>query len=418
MRMEIDWIENTVNAAPEERATFAKFKIFLTSDNICRYLEGLSVVDHLSMPMSSVATALAHDWWTLFGGRDHEVKLFNQGNGYALPDLRLSFDGSVLTAASLQRVWTNPDVKFWNAGPELMSRAEGQAVLSKFIETVIERLNFEGIAGYETELRWNRICESMADPDEMAFCEAAGALGLDPYQIDDAAAERIENAASVFSGEPLIEFLAGVSKNNFEASMEWTKSVEKRPDYKCKISDINAVSREVNHGAAVDQGHLPYVIGYRKARKTRTVLNMGNSDRIETAKKLALRFGAGQRFETAGNVMGIKALREQHDDKVRIHLRNHGGDSKAAELFALSRTIGDVICFPDSQTAVVNDLKNASRQAASRAFAAEFLAPVSEILSMQEDGKDLIEIAREFSVSQTVIEHQIENSSRILAACT
>ncbi len=72
---------------------------------------------------------------------------------------------------------------------------------------------------------------------------------------------------------------------------------------------------------------------------------------------------------------------------------------------------------PPVARSVVNDLHDASRQALGRAFAAEFLAPVEEILSMREDGKDTASIAAEFGVSEEVVERQLRNRRRIETAC-
>ena len=58
------------------------------------------------------------------------------------------------------------------------------------------------------------------------------------------------------------------------------------------------------------------------------------------------------------------------------------------------------------------------RQAAGRAFAAEFLAPVESVLDMVESGLDDDEIAGSFHVSPQVIARQIENRDRIREACT
>ena len=66
--------------------------------------------------------------------------------------------------------------------------------------------------------------------------------------------------------------------------------------------------------------------------------------------------------------------------------------------------------LPPGAAAAVED---AYRQAASRAFAAEFLAPIDEIRSMLDDRHDVVTIAAEFSVSTAVIERQIENRERI-----
>jgi len=65
----------------------------------------------------------------------------------------------------------------------------------------------------------------------------------------------------------------------------------------------------------------------------------------------------------------------------------------------------------------VNELHYADRQAAARAFAAEFLAPINEILSMREDDKDIATIADEFNVSTELVELQLVNRERIAKAC-
>lgn len=61
-------------------------------------------------------------------------------------------------------------------------------------------------------LRWSHVSRSLDNPDERAFCEAAGALGVDPYGISEADATFIEQAAELFSGEALLKFLAGVDR--------------------------------------------------------------------------------------------------------------------------------------------------------------------------------------------------------------
>ena len=106
------------------------------------------------------------------------------------------------------------------------------------------------------------------------------------------------------------------------------------------------------------------------------------------------------------------------EDGLHIHLRNHGDSKEAASghLFAFARAVGDAACFPKHQLAPITELRSAYRQAAGRAFAAEFLAPSDEIEAMREDGRDIVTIADEFGVAQQVIERQIVNRSRITSS--
>ena len=151
----------------------------------------------------------------------------------------------------------------------------------------------------------------------------------------------------------------------------------------------------------------------------RKVINLHQKDRIRSYKGGAKIFGASAGFESAGDVHGIRALRSNVEGGyVSIHVRNHGRSAQGhiAQLFSFARAIGDAACFPSPSRSPVNELHSAYRQAAGRAFAAEFLAPVDEIESMRADGYDPVAIANELSVSTTTIERQIENGGRIRSA--
>ena len=100
-----------------------------------------------------------------------------------------------------------------------------------------------------------------------------------------------------------------------------------------------------------------------------------------------------------------------------MHLRTANSRyAQESELFALGRAVGDAVANPPAERSAVNDLRNAVRQAAGRAFAAEFLAPIDEILSMRNDGKDLYDMAADLGVAEEVVERQLQNRERIEAA--
>ena len=134
---------------------------------------------------------------------------------------------------------------------------------------------------------------------------------------------------------------------------------------------------------------------------------------------LAKLLGGAKSYNLAPNADGISALRREAPNGIDVHIRNHGdsANATATHLFALARAVGDASCFPAQEAAPINFLHKAYRQAAGRAFAAEFLAPIEEVRSMLEDGRDQFSIADELGVSQEVVERQIENRARIDKAC-
>lgn len=415
VRFSIDWSSDALNAAPEERATVADLTISIGDQNVTMHLFQDENENHLTLPLYSLAEGLAHDWWNLFGNRDREFSLTKYRMGYAVPDIRFKFDGAAFEISSHQLTYKNPDVRFWTGPSETLDRADAEQTLSGFIEQVLVQLFENKITDTSANLRWKRVCESRSDPDESEFCEAAGALGVDPYKIDDRVANEIANAAGLFKGESLNEFLAGIRGNSVEPVFQWIGMVERWPSYKTIVKDLGDVAAAAAEKSPLICGERSWALGYRRARSTRTALGLRSNDRLRSFKAIAERLGATKQYKLAPKVDGIRALRSDLKDGVHIYLRNHGNspDARSGETFAFARAVGDVVCFPEAARSPVNELREAYRQAAGRAFAAEFLAPIDEILSMRADGRDTQSIADEFSLATALIDHQLENAERI-----
>lgn len=86
VRFLIEWSDNVLNAALEERATVADFQIIVGNQNVTMHLVGEESERYLTLPLYSLAEGLAHDWWKLFGSRDNEISLLEYRMGYAVPD--------------------------------------------------------------------------------------------------------------------------------------------------------------------------------------------------------------------------------------------------------------------------------------------------------------------------------------------
>ena len=419
MEFSTDWIEKGPNASVEERATLCGLRILIAGENACHFSspEAGRTFDRVTVPAVHLAEGLATDWWSIFGGRDREYPIRRYRTGFVLPDLVFRCDGSTFEAQGNQLYCDNPKLRFWQVEKEDIPRAEAEAALADFIGSVVDRLLGNRLQNSETALRWLRISESRSDPDETTFCEAAGALGTDPYTIADETANLIERAGEMFAEEALIEFLAGLGKMEQPASiLDWVRQVEKRPRPASCLPDLPAVAEEIGSVAQSKPGERGWAAGYRAARALRTALDLPAHQGM-TPEKFAARLGGGH-FEPAPDVNGIHALVSRSNDEIHIHLRDRGGADWAQKPgnFAFARAVGDAICFRDGRRSVINDLRHAERQATGRAFSAEFLAPVESILDMLDNGQDVDEISSTFHVSPLVVEHQIENRDRIQEA--
>ena len=421
MRFSVEWIGGGLNRSAEERATLCKLGIYIQGQNACRFIDYVSneETESLVVPAVHLAEGLATDWWIIFGGRDRDHGIRRYRTGFALPDLHFRTDGSTFEVTGKNFHSDNPHLGFRSDGAETLPRDAAESELSRFIQAVVDRLADEGVRNSEVAACWSRVVESCKDP-ERAFCEAAGALGLDPYAISDDDACFIEQANDIFSKESLIEFLAGIKTEERSASvLERVRQMESRPAEAVSLPELGGIAIQVEGLTGHDQVDRLWAAGYRAARACRQVLNLGSDYRFPSYMTLAKKLGAA-RFEPAQLFDGVRALVSCPDGDIRVHLHDHGRDSsediaERSNNFAFARAVGDAVCFRNTTPwSVVNDLHYAERQATGRAFAAEFLAPVESVVEMKED-REVEDIADEFSVSSSVINYQILNQANIEA---
>ena len=258
-------------------------------------------------------------------------------------------------------------------------------------------------------VRWSRISNSRSDPDERAFCEAAGALGVDPYLISDTDARFIEDAGDLFSEEALVELLAGISKQKRERArqlLQWVRHTQDRPPDESRLPDLADIAEQIRHLVRWSSQERSWAAGYRAARALRAEITAEPGERFTSTEVIAKKLGA-DKFATTAAIPGVLALIARDEEDVHVHLR--GREPYEWTLQAQN--------FAFAPRSVVNELRDAERQAAGRAFAAEFLAPVQSVLDMVDSGRDDYEIAGSFKVSPQVVAHQIENQDRIRQAC-
>ena len=433
MRFSVEWIDGGRNACAEERATLCDLQIFVGNENACVFYEPESrtTFEEITLPAVHLAEGIAGDWWAIFGGRDREHSLLPYRTGFALPALSFRFDGSTFEVVGKQLSCENPRLRFWRTESETLSRSDAESSLSEFIDQVVSKLADEEVTTSEVALSWSRVAESRDDPAERAFCEAAGALGTDPYSVSEPDASFIERAGDLFSQEALIEFLAGIGKSRagvpahglpyhaaHPAVLRGIRHAELRPHYMSRLPDLLPAAVDIGGVTERRPYERAWAPAYRAARALRRAIGAQTEEALSSTRAISGKLGA-RRFKRTNALADVSALTSRDEDDFHIHLRDHGTRKWArwAENFAFGRAIGSAVCFPETERSVVNDLHDAERQAAGRAFAAEFLAPVNKVLDMDEQGCDVDEISGAFNVSSQVILHQLENRDRIRQAC-
>ena len=427
MKLDVDWHETAPNAAVEERATVADLRIVVGGHNVCAHAasapRGASGEGgHVAVSVYPIAEHLAFHWWSLFGARDLELRLIDGRSGYAIPDVRMRFDGADLDVVCRPHDSPGTPVRFVRGAAERLTREGAERALDDFVERVAGRLRARRVGACALQPQWRRVRASRDDVEEAAFCEAAGALALDPYATPEPHAAFIEAAGALFAGEPLLELLSGLRRSQSEpdgpphAALDWVRAAETRPGHRSRVPALEGARDALAQARRRRPGERPWAAGYRCARQMRRCLNVGPAERLDLGALLA-RLDA-RRLAPAGAVSGLHAVVRSDRDAVHVHLPETSVRcDPARSLFTMARALGDALACPRAERSVVNDLHAAYRQAAGRAFAAELLAPLDEVLSMSEDGRDVRTIACELGVTEGVVAGQIESRARIESAC-
>ena len=278
----------------------------------------------------------------------------------------------------------------------------------------MSRLRGQGIEDCTTVSRWSRIQESLGDPGEALFCEAAGALELDPYYISETDERFIEGMVELFRDrESLIEFLSGVSEysSNRRRIKDWMDRMDARSSEESELPALPEIAEQVRAHLGSRAPDRPWAIGYRAAKKFRDLFR---GSRTLSFQDLSSRLGSPEFAAVDSDPLpGIFAMGSAGEGTPRVHLRRR--TSQEDQNFDFARAVGYVTCFPESSRFVVNNLHRSSRQAVTRAFAAELLAPGEIVSGMHEEGHDTYLIADRLGVPTQVAEHQLENRRRIAA---
>ena len=231
--------------------------------------------EYATVSVYPLAEEIALNWWLLFGKRDATMRLADGRGGYALPIFNWHSTAQDSRPPACRLPTRTPQCISPCRATERLTREEAEIALTTFIEQVRERLGERKVRDSDLQLRWKRVAASRQDADEAAFCEAAGALGLDPYNVNEEQAEFIVNAGARFRGEPLAELLSGLSMSGHSDWLStsghdvlaWLRAAEARPVAHSALPALNDWSR---HGMAVRSAapyEMPWCVGYRCARR-------------------------------------------------------------------------------------------------------------------------------------------------------
>ncbi|WP_156427397.1 hypothetical protein [Novosphingobium sp. Fuku2-ISO-50] len=392
------WLD--ADAGDAEARTVTRLRISILNNLITRNISkrGGGESEAINTSLLPLAEFLANGWWPLLyepvrpnisDAFRVRHRLDSGMRGYAFPALALWSGGEESIVADWA-VFSNPfaTISFMTTRPDdpvQLGRNGVELCLMEFVETVIERS--DGACG-DLTIAWNRIRDSIANTDELSYCIAAGRLGLDPYDPDapDLSAWAAGVSETLFNDVSEIVEVSELAKTS-----EWLRDVDAR----LKVLPETDLSGFGNP-AFDDLTEPAWVAGQVSADLLRNNTGLPvENPRGAVSDLLGSVIAEGGELAWSGPE-GISAVTHRLGSKARIgtvarSARQRRFRACAAAYMAWTSEQGQEHAATDAST---------RKQQASRAFAAEMLAPRQALLARASssgfDDEDLLELASEF----------------------
>jgi len=293
-----------------------------------------------------------------------------------------------------------------------LDTSEAEHGLREFVVEVLSRA--AGVPDPRVaRARANWEAVSGADAGERFFCQAAGRMGLDPYASDNwptGLLPLLETGLGDDPDKPLVQdFLEAASGVTAEDQWRWTTNVE-------KSLALRAAPRDVSRRFATPVQRRPAKTGYAAARGVREEIGVTPDNPIDTLADVsrALKIGSLAFHEvnhlSNRRVRAVVGWKPDQTPVVAGPIPSRDTDRRFLE----ARGLYHAIYACDRGPRLATNAHTWDQQA-SRAFAAELLAPQAALLDEAarntEDNDTLVStLASRYRVSARVIEYQLENA--------
>lgn len=326
-------------------------------------------------------------------------------NGGALPDVTIFRDGESVALKWMPDPKSDENalpVRFVDEGSARISPDDVERELHRFVEAVLERLpNADHDSVVRLQTNWNAICESRQT--EADLCALSAAMGLDPYdddQLTDEIAEVIQSRLCKLSPRLQHDLVDVADRESIVADLDWLDGAS------------SEIELDGDSSVAPPETSSAHQHGYHLAAVARDDLGLPLAP-VGDLKEILHRCGwpvPDRQIKVVDGSRHINAFVAKSRREAPLIVGPALGPQ--SDRFRLARTLFFVP--PSADAASPRLVTNAFSwdQRASRAFAAELLAPAEALrhrLANIVSREDVDLLAQEFDVHPKLVEHQIRN---------
>jgi hypothetical protein len=430
---EFDPLDQPAATEMVERQTWCALRIRVAGRFISRIWDKKLESERttLYVPAFPIAEWLIQNWWSLLNelcpweivpksvvdGRQLSWSkrhcLRAADSALLLPRLYLFSDGQSLRAewqADPSDSLPNMPGEFVTGGAEQLDSIATEESFSQFISGVLGR-----VAGLDDERtaelsdQWRAI--QNADDEEREFCTIAGRMGLDPYhrnEMTDALALFLDES-NAGSQEPLLlrDLTEVAQPDTIKQQWSWIGGATR---------DLGLGPRTVEPPFELPSRRLsPPEFGYRLAHDVRAAVDRESEPLKSVEEAAEPLFHGGFRVEDRNHIpgQGILAVVGQSRSGDVVAAGPVAGQHPNSQRFLVARSLYHALVTSGVSQRLVTRSYSWD-QKASRAFAAELLAPqralVNRLGATSADLETIESLGREFGASAILIEKQLVNA--------
>jgi len=369
-----EWLRNNLDD-PVEAKSFAAVKIAVNEDVLTRVYDRSAEGerDAINIALYPLALAIAENWWRLLyeprkseeesGAAELRHSLDSWMNGFVFPAVTLWSGGDdviIIEQPKIRPQHSNLEFLPSDISGTNLPRPDVEENLFELVQAVLGRISKNDSAALEAA--WKRVLESLSDIDEKRYCEAAGRLGVDPYDPDS---EDISQFAQKLSDRLFANICEAARLTELSEAIEWAKEGVRR------LSEFPDI--DIAHFGEMPTRNIRSKIwdhGYEAARIVRRNLHL---DGLNPRRVVDQIFGAAVAAEgIAGkHPFALEAIANRRDGRIRVVVPRTTARQRR---FKLCRASYLAWRYVEGESSAVTTASTLDQQA-SRAFAAELLAP-------------------------------------------
>ena len=367
-------------------------------------------------------------WPIPYGSRDlarndadrpwvHRHSLLAAREGGALPDLSLFRDGDAVLVRWLKDGGdaSHPSLRFVQEGQARLSPDSVHDSVTSLVETVLQRvadLPQADIAQLRDD--WRALLN--LTPEETKLCAWSARLGINAHYEDELSDSALELLRAAVDGleRPLAEdLLDAAALDTIQSDLKWIEDAHHRALTVRRTSTNDSMLRQPWHGMPSQNGSTAYAAGYGDARSIRAHAGIETHTPPDMASLLG-RLGWADPPLLATDTKPsahLQAVVDHGRGDVPV-LAAHPPADERSKRFLLARSLYLQATSRSTERRLVTS-SHTWAQRASRAFAAELLAPADalrdRIRSDSVSAREVAQYAAEFVVDPVLIERQLEN---------